>query len=116
MVSAQPLQLQVTLRCHDNALSLVLCKWHISLLSTFVIKSGECHLGGDGYVGKLYGTDVPKDTTLELRGGVWLNLLVSKSNRQEYPPVIPCLGNYEATFICHCNIPPVSALLFPLSF
>lgn len=70
MVSAQPLQLQVTLRCHDNALSLVLCKWHISLLPTFVIKSGECHLGGDGHVGKSYGTGVPRNTTLELRGSV----------------------------------------------
>lgn len=116
MVSAQPLQLHVALRCHNNALSLVLCKQHISLLLAFVIKSGETP-SGEGHVGKpSHGAGVPRNISLELRGCVWLNLLISKSSRSEYPLITPQVCNYEATFVCDCNIPSVSALLVPFSF
>lgn len=72
---------------------------------------------GDGHVGKPSGAaGVPRDINLELRGGVWLSLLISQRSRQEYPLLTPQLCNFEAKFIRDCKTPSVSALLVPFSF
>lgn len=64
-----------------------------------VIKSVECH--GRKPSDKV----VPRDISLELRGGIWLTVIIS-----------PFMCNYEATFICDCNMSSVSALPVPFGF
>lgn len=64
-----------------------------------VIKLVECH------VRKPSDKVVPRDIGLEFRGGIWLTVTIS-----------PFMCNYEATFICDCNMPSVSTLLVPFAF